>query len=195
MKKNNYIIYNILASIIAFFGDISFGGRAEGKENIPKNGGCILAGNHTSNFDSYLLHCGTKRPIHYLGKKELFEGPFKWFFKIMHVIPVDRKNKNPEAVNEAVDALKDGKVVGIFPEGTYHKERLLLPFKPGAINFAEKSGMPIIPFAIENKWHFRSRPRIVFGKPINVGEIKEEDKVKYLEKTIENMLIELNKKD
>ncbi|MBO7208202.1 MAG: 1-acyl-sn-glycerol-3-phosphate acyltransferase, partial [Clostridia bacterium] len=59
---------------------------------------CILEGNHESGFDSYLLFAGTNRPIHFLGKKELFESSFSWFFKMMHLIPVDRKNKNPYTI-------------------------------------------------------------------------------------------------
>ena len=194
MKKRSDAIYHILASSIALIGDFYLGGKAIGKENIPKEGACILAGNHTSNYDSYLLHCGTKRPIYYLGKKELFEGIFSWFFRIMHIIPVDRASKNPDAVNQAINTLENGNVIGIFPEGTYHKKGLLLPFKPGVINFAEKTGAPIIPFAIENKWTFRAKPRIVFGKPIYTKDIKEEDKVKYLENIVKEMLIDLNNK-
>ena len=164
-----------------------------GKENIPKEGRCILAGNHESNFDAYLLFCGTKRPIHFLGKKELFEGKMAWFFKMMHLIPVDRKNKNPEAKQAALDILEEEKVIGIFPEGTYHKEDILLPFKPGAISFAEKTGAPIIPFAIVSDFKFRSKTIIKFGKPIYINKVKAKDKVKYLEDTVRKMIIELKK--
>ena len=67
------------------------------------------------------------------------------------------------------------------------KSELLLPFKPGAISFAEKSGAPIIPFAIIGKFKFRSKPTIIFGKPIYADKI-EGDKVKYLENIIKEML-------
>ena len=191
MKRNNNIGYKICSTLIKFAGDVWFGGKAYGKENIPKTGPCILAGNHTSDLDAYMLYCGTKRPIHFLGKKELFDGKFGWFFRMMHLISVDRKNKNPEAINESINILNDGKIIGIFPEGTYHKKDLLLPFKPGAINFSEKTGAPIIPFAMKSTWKFRCRPKIVFGEPIYAKDIKENDKVKYLEDVVRNMLIKI----
>jgi len=191
MKKENYIGYHVISRILRFAGFVWFGDSVIGKENIPKDGRCILAGNHVSDFDAYLLFAGTKRPIHFLGKKELFESPFGWFFKMMHLIPVDRKNKNPEAKQIAIDVLEDEKIVGIFPEGTYHKEDLLLPFKPGVISFAEKTGAPIIPFVIDSTFKFRCHSVIKFGKPIYVDQIKEKDKLAYFEKLIRKMLIEL----
>lgn len=193
MKKNNYIGYHIVSKILRFAGFIWFGEKVICKENIPKNGACILAGNHLSDLDAYLLFAGTSRPIHFIGKKELFAGKNGWFFKMMHLIPVDRKNKNPEAKKEAIEILNNGKILGIFPEGTYHKEDLLLPFKPGVISFAEKTGVPIIPFAMDSTFKFRCHPIIKFGKPIYVNDIKDEDKVEYLENVVRDMLIEIKK--
>ncbi len=182
-----YIGYYFWSSLCKLAGNLYFGGKVIGKDNIPKNGACILAGNHTGNFDAYLLFKGTNRPIHIIGKKELFEGPFKWLFKTMHLIPVDRKSKNPKAKEEALKILEEEKILGIFPEGTFHKNDILLPFKPGVISFALKSNAPIIPFAITNQFKFRSHPTIEFGKPIYIDKIKE-DKLTYLENTIKNMI-------
>lgn len=190
-KSNNYIGYHIVSRILRFAGFIWFGDKVIGKENIPKYGRCILAGNHLSDFDAYLLFAGTKRPIHFLGKKELFDSSFGWFFKMMHLIPVDRKNKNPEAKQKTIEILEEEKVIGIFPEGTYHKKDLLLPFKPGVISFAEKTGAPIIPFAMKSSFKFRCHPVIKFGKPIYVDKIKAKDKVAYLEKVVRDMLVDL----
>ncbi len=191
MKKHkSYVFYHLVTSILRFAGFLWFGGYAYGKENIPKKGRVILAGNHVSDFDAYLLFLGTKRPIHFLGKIELFQSRFAWFFRAMHLIPVDRKNKNPEAKNEAINILNDEKVLGIFPEGTYHKKDVLLPFKPGVISFAEKTDSLIVPFAIVGKFKFRSKPKIYFGKPINIKDIKSKDKLQYLEDYIRDMVIE-----
>lgn len=193
-KHKNYVGYQVVSNLIKIAGHIWFGAKIIGKENIPKEGKCILAGNHLSDFDAYLLFCGTSRPIHFIAKKELFIGKFGWFFKMMHLIPVDRNNKNPEAKKETLEILKDDKVIGIFPEGTYHKNDLLLPFKPGVISFAEKSGAPIIPFAMKSTWKFRCHPIIYFGKPIYINEVNADDKVKYFEDIIREMLLELDNK-
>lgn len=186
--KNSYIFYQIVSNIIKFVGNIWFGGRVVGKYNIPKKGAYILAGNHVSDFDAYMLYKATLRPIHFVAKIELFNSKFGWFFRLMHLIPVDRSRKNPEAVKISKDILSKGKIVGIFPEGTYHKTSLLLPFKPGTINFAESTGAPIIPFAIKGKFKFRSKPTIEFGKPIYISRVRSDDKVKYLEDTVRDLL-------
>ena len=191
MAKNNYIGYHVVAKILKYAGLIWFGGKIYGKENIPKKEGCVLAGNHLSDYDAYLLFASTNRPVHFLGKVELFKGKMAWFFKMMHLIPVDRKNKNPEAREKALNVLKDNKIVGVFPEGTYHKTDLLLPFKPGAVNFSEKSEKPVIPFAIDSTFKFRCKPIIKFGRPIYFSKLKVEDKVLYLENVVKDMLIEI----
>ena len=193
-KHHSYIGYQIVSHIIKFSGHLWFGCKVIGKENIPKKGRCILAGNHLSNNDAYLLYCGTSRPIHFIAKKELFTKRFGWFFKMMHLIPVDRSTKNPKAKEEVIKILNDEKVIGIFPEGTYHKKDLLLPFKPGVISFAEKTDAPIIPFAMKSTWKFRSKPIIYFGKPIYINKVKSENKVEYLENIIRKMLLDLEKK-
>ncbi len=191
MKKsksnNGYLFYNIVSRIIVFLGNIFFGGKCFGKENIPLEGKCLLAGNHTSNYDSYLLFKSCQRPVHILGKRELFDGHFGWVFKKMHLIKVDRHNFSPKSKGEVLNILNEDKMVGIFPEGTFHKKDILLPFKPGVISFAEATSAPIIPFAIIGKFSFRSRPKIVWGKAIDITKIKG-DKVKYLEDVIKKML-------
>lgn len=194
MKKNSYKFYYFFSNLAIFLGQIVFRGKCYGIENIPKIGGCILAGNHTCNYDAYLLLKSTKRPIHFIAKKELFDSAFGWIFKKMHLIPVDRSKKNPESKQIAIDLLKNGEIIGIFPEGTFHdkdskiKKEILLPFKPGAVSFSLKSGAPIIPFAIVGKFKIWSKPKIVFGKPIYIEKIQD-DKIQYLENVVKDLII------
>ena len=189
-KKESYIFYNVVAFLIRNIGHLIFLDQVIGKENIPNEGGCILAGNHTSNFDSILLFRSTKRVIHILGKAELFKGPFGFIFKKMQLISVDRQRRSPEVIRESIRLLKSGEVVGIFPEGTFHKETIILPFKPGVIKMASESHKPIIPFAIVGKFKLFSHPKIIFGKPIYLDQVEENDKLKYLEDTIIKMIKE-----
>ncbi len=189
-SDKGYLFYNITSRLIVWLGNLFWGGKCFGQSNIPLEGKCILAGNHVSNFDSYLLFLACKRPIHILGKKELFKFPFGWIFRKMHLIKIDRQNHNPLAKEEVLNILSEGKVIGIFPEGTFHKKDVLLPFKPGVISFAQKADAPIIPFAITGDFKFRGHPKIVFGSPIDLRQIKEADQLKYLEKTIRNMISE-----
>ena len=183
----NYKIYNILTKLIQILGKLYFNGKVIGKENIPLEGRVILAGNHVSNYDSYLLYSSTKRKIHIIAKIELLSSKFAFIFKRMHLIFVDRKKKNTIANEQVINILNNDGLVAIFPEGTYHKEDLLLPFKGGVISFATKTKSPIIPFAITGNFKFRGKPTITYGKPIYIDEI-DGDKLKYLEDTIRKML-------
>lgn len=193
-NSDNYIFYNIVSHIFSHLGHIVFWDKVIDNNNILVDKPCILAGNHTSIFDSYLLFRSTKRPIHFIAKKELFKGPFAWVFKNMHLIPVDREHKNDEARDYTLMLLKENKIIAIFPEGTFHdkgskkKKELLLPFKPGAVSFALKSGAPIIPFAIIGKFKLFSRPKIVFGKPIYIDKM-DDNNIKYLENTVRELII------
>ena len=153
--------------------------RFYGIENIPKSGGVVLAGNHTSKFDPLLVASSTKRCIHFLGKKELCRGFGKVFFKMAGMIPVDRSKHNPEALKEAISALRSGYVVGIFPEGTVNKTKdIILPFKYGAVKMARDSGALILPFSITGKYTFLKKGvRITFGKPYKVVEDLEVERI------------------
>lgn len=149
------------------------------KNNIPKDGPIILAGNHKSNFDCAFLVCSTNRVVHFLAKKELLETKIKWFFKGMGIIPVDRKNKNPKALEDAIKNLKENNVVGIFPEGTRNKSKdVILPFKYGAVKMASETNCYIVPFSITGKYRIFGKLTITFGKPYKVGnDLEKENKI------------------
>lgn len=190
MKKNHNIFYKVVTLIIRNVGHLFFQDEVIGSENIPLNGRCILAGNHTSYFDAYFLFRGTKRVVHILGKIELFKGPFGFIFKKMGLIPVDRGRRSPEVIRQAINLLNKEEVIGIFPEGTFHKDDIILPFKPGVIKMAEESASPIIPFAIVGKMKFLGKPKIIYGKPIYLDKIATSDKLTYLENVIIKMIKE-----
>lgn len=89
-----------------------------GKENIPKEGAIILAGNHIHIMDQCNVIISTKRILHYMAKKEYFEGKTAWFFKATGCIPVDRSTKDENAKSKAIEVLEEKHALGIFPEGT-----------------------------------------------------------------------------
>ncbi len=178
-----YILYRIVKFILYPFYVLLYRPIAIGRENIPKSGGVILAGNHSGELDAAQMVYGSKRIVHMLAKKELFSNTLSnWFFRSMGGIPVDRKNKDPKAKSAAIEILENGEVLGIFPEGTVNRtfgtkdEVDLLPFKYGAVSFAYKSGAPIVPFAICGKYKmFSGRKYIIYGKPYKVGEDLEKE--------------------
>lgn len=176
MMKDAFL-YKITRPFITFLFKIIYHPKIIGKNNIDKNSPLILAGNHTSILDCLLLISSTKRNIHFLAKKELWQGPKKIIFANMGLIPVDRSTKNPNALKEAEEYLKSNLVVGIFPEGTTEKGRGLLPFKPGAVKMAKDTKTKIVPFVISGHYKVFSKDlTIKFLKPFMVtGEIDAEN--------------------
>lgn len=123
--------------------------RAKGLENLPRTEGFVYAGNHTSWWDPILLQITTPRPVNWLAKKEMMGNTFnRWFFFDKGgCIPVDRNTKNPEAFAAAVKALHDGRIIGIFPEGTRHVGELG-PAKTGVARIAMEAGAAVVPVGI-----------------------------------------------
>lgn len=183
MKKFNDVrLYKVVRPIVKFL-FLLYTPKICGKENIPKNGRIILAGNHTNNFDCILLMSSTKRCIHFLAKDELWSGPKKIIFSNMGLIPVNRREKSHYSLEMAENYLRNDKVIGIFPEATTEKEKnKLLTFKIGAVKMAKDTDTKIVPFAITGEYKLFSKDlKIVFGKPISIdGDDleKENDKLK-----------------
>ena len=161
------------------------------KEYIPKDGSIVIAGNHKHLFDQCLTIIATKRPIHYMAKKEYFDNKkVAWFFKGTGCISVDRQNKDPKAKQAALDVLNDNGAIGIFPEGTRNRtEELLLPFKFGAVSLAEKTDSYIVPFAITGDYKFRSKNlKITYGRPFKINDMTLEEANDKLYKKVEKLL-------
>lgn len=160
-----------------------------GKENIPEEGAILIVGNHKHVYDQCLAIMATKRTIHYMAKKEYFEGRHAWFFRMVGCIPVDRSKKDDEAVKAALDVLKKKEALGLFPEGTRNKtDQFLLPFKFGAVSMAHKTEALLVPFGLTGDYKFRSKNLTIrFGKPFKVGDnlVKANEK---LEKEVEKLM-------
>ena len=144
-----------------------------GKENLNVSGPIIIAGNHKHVYDQCLIIINTKRVIHYMAKKEYFDGKLAWFFKAVGCIPVNREIKDVNATNAALNVLKNGGAIGIFPEGTRNKtDKFLLDFKFGAVSMAKKAGATIIPFGLTGDYKFRSKNLVAkVGKPFKVDDM------------------------
>ena len=157
-----------------------------GKENIPKDGTIIIAGNHKHLFDQCLTIVATKRFINYMAKKEYFDDiKISCFFKGTGCISVDRSKKDKVAVDKALAILNEEGAIGIFPEGTRNRtEDLLLPFKFGTVSMAKKSNSYIVPFGIVGTYKFRSKDLTIrYGKPFKINEmdLKEANELLYNE--------------
>ncbi|VVM05334.1 lysophospholipid acyltransferase family protein [Methylacidimicrobium tartarophylax] len=150
----------------------------EGLERIPKSGGCLLVCNHISHFDPILLGMESPRPIDYVADGKLFNDlVLSQILGALNVIPVDRNRQDPRAAKTAVGRLKQGRIVGLFPErGIRHgKASILLGARlnPSAAALARMANAPVLPAVVvgsDRLYQLRSwrRPPRVF---VSFGEL------------------------
>ena len=191
MKKSKMIGFRFFKGVLGIFFLIFFRPKIIDKKNIPKDGGVILAGNHRHIFDPCMPILSTKRPVHYMAKKELFDSSVGWFFRVVGCIPVDRGHDNTNSKEAAVRVLKNGEILGIFPEGTRNKTgKELLPFKYGTVSMSYKTKALIVPFAITGRYRlFNNGLTIRFGKGFLADDDLEESN-KRLASEIEKLISE-----
>jgi 1-acyl-sn-glycerol-3-phosphate acyltransferase len=142
--------------------------------------GAVLVSNHRSSIDPFFVQVIAYRDVHWMVAKEYCDHPaFGWFLRIMEVIPTNRGGIDTAATKLVIRYLKEGKVVGMFPEGRINMtDELLLPARPGAAMAALKAGVPIVPCYIEGSPYDRTpwspffmsaRVRVRFGDPIDLS--------------------------
>lgn len=180
------VFFHLARFFLAPILDKFFIEKIEGLENIPKENNFIVAVNHESNLDHFLIAFCLKdrlRKIHFIGKMEgLFQTILFWgFYFLTETISLDRRKKEKRGVLEkALVYLKKGAIIIIYPEGTRNKESSLKKGKTGAAELAIKSGLPILPMGLKKgeKKYF-----IKIGKPLFFEKNKEEDYLYFREMT------------
>ena len=120
-------------------------------EHVPADGGVILAANHVGIIDGPLLATFAPRPVHALTKREMFEGRLSGFLRRTGQIPLDRFATDPGAIRSSLRVVRDGGVVGIFPEGT-RTTGALDRFHHGAAYLALVTGAPVVPVTLIGTW-------------------------------------------
>ena len=249
-NKENMLGFKIFKVVLGGLFKLYYNPKFVGGENIPTDGPILVVGNHIHIMDQCLPILCTKRPVHYMAKKEYFDNKkVAWFFKLAGCIPVDRSIKDTNATGKAMEVLENDLALGLFPEGTRNglkeqrmneiyeickdkypdykefikkmkkqkasyvnyleelmndkkitkkefinniydvygfleklvekkvitkkefDDRILLPFKFGAVSMAKKTNAYLVPFGISGDYKFRSKNLIVrIGKPIKANE-------------------------
>ncbi|WP_228992338.1 1-acyl-sn-glycerol-3-phosphate acyltransferase [Streptomyces sp. DH8] len=158
--------------------------RIEGLENIPEDGAAIVAGNHLSFSDHFLMPAILKRRITFLAKAEYFTGPgikgrlTAAFFRSAGQIPVDRSGKDAgrAAIREGLGVLGKGELLGIYPEGTRSHDGRLYKGKVGVAVMAITAGVPVVPCAMVGTFEIQPPGQVVpkikrvairFGEPLD----------------------------
>jgi 1-acyl-sn-glycerol-3-phosphate acyltransferase len=170
-------VYDIAKAALQAFARLTFRYRVIGAEKVPRTGGLLVVANHISNLDPPLLGIGVPRPVSYMAKKELFAMPIlKQLLPHLNAFPVDRQAGGTAALRASLRMLKEGRCVGMFPEGgrnvTGTNEE-----KAGAAFLAAASGVPIVPAAIVGTRKLRpfGRVTVVFGDPFTVERNRQSD--------------------
>lgn len=172
--------------LLAFFKPLFwllFPYKAEGKENLPlpdDGRPMMICANHISDIDPVFLLMAQKRHIYYMAKAELFSmGIARWFFgKKFGAFPVKRGTGDTSAIDTSERIVKEGKLLGIFPEGTRSKDGKLGRAKSGAALIASRTGSWVIPVAIQakdQKVRLFHRTTIRFGVPLSPEELHLEN--------------------
>lgn len=162
--------YDVARGLVKAMGLTLFGLRVVGAERVPRAGGLIVAANHVSNFDPPLLGAAMPRPVSYMAKKELFAIPVLGpAIARLNAFPVDRQAGGTAALRASLRMLKEGRCVGVFPEGGRNVEGTN-ETKAGAAFLAAASGVPVVPAAIVGTRRLRPfrRVTVVFGEPFHV---------------------------
>ena len=194
MKKKSKLhcwIYRLLKPIAGPWFLFHYNPKIIGKENIPKDGPIVIVGNHKHLMDQCGPIMATRRVIHFLAKDDYFKNKkTRWFFKAAGCIPVNRSIHDQEAKEAALEVLRDGGTVGLFPEGTRNRtDKFLLPFKFGAVSMAKKTDAYLVPFGITGDYKFRSKNLTYrFGKPFKVTNMTLPEANKRLENAIGNLM-------
>jgi 1-acyl-sn-glycerol-3-phosphate acyltransferase len=154
-----------------------FGFRSIDSHNVPPAGAVIVACNHVSYLDPVVLGIGFLRPVTYLAKKQLFAIPVLGpIIAKLGAYPLDREAGGVAAVRAALRALKEGRCVGIFPEGTRNLTGNAEE-KGGAALLGALSGAPVVPAAIAGTR--KARPfhpiRVIYGEPVIVERKRKAD--------------------
>jgi 1-acyl-sn-glycerol-3-phosphate acyltransferase len=149
--------------------------RVHGGEHLPRSGGAVLASNHVSYLDFIFAGFAarpSRRLVRFMAKDSVFghhvAGPI---MRSMHHIPVDRA-AGAASYAHAVESLRAGEVVGVFPEATMSRSFEPKPFKTGAVRMAQEAGVPLVPMAVwgtQRLWCYDSRSSMrQFGVPVEI---------------------------
>ncbi|MBM7705504.1 lysophospholipid acyltransferase family protein [Chryseomicrobium aureum] len=161
------VVYGALSPIYRF--------DVHGTEDFPKEGGVLVCSNHIHALDPPVVGILAPRPVHFMAKEELFNAPIlKTLIPKLNAFPVKRGMSDREAMRKAIQLLKDGNVVGLFPEGTRSKDGVLKEGLAGAGFFALRGDAVVIPTAIVGPYKPFKRLKVIYGKPMDMTPFREQ---------------------
>jgi 1-acyl-sn-glycerol-3-phosphate acyltransferase len=168
--------------------------RADGSEQVPEEGPVLLVCNHVSFMDPLLLMANLRRPVRFVMYYRIFNAPLlRFVFRTAKAIPIAGYKEDPDVLQRAYDAideaLADGEVVCIFPEGGLTADGEIAPFRPGVEKILARRPVPVVPLALRGLWgsvwsrrdtmlhrsrlprRFRARVELVVDAPLAAADV------------------------
>src|SRR3984885_11068066 len=181
-KDVNRLVLFIVRAILTPFFLIYLQSKCIRRQNIPAEGPVILAANHWSFFDPFVIGTMTRRPVYYVAKQELFTYSrlLSWLLNALGAFPVTRGAGDQETIETAKQILGRGEIVLMFPEGTRTRPGSLGQPKRGVGRLALETGAPVVPIAIigtediRRGWRIRPRKvRLRAGRPLYFPRVEQ----------------------
>lgn len=163
--KPSFIWFDISQALSRWFFRIYNGMKIHNYELVPVNQQFVTVANHASIFDGFIMAGACRVPLFIMVKKEAFDNPMVgWYLRKVLCFPVDRHKIDATAIKTAMKLLNEGHNLGVFPEGTRNRDGKVSEFKLGAIKFALKKKLPIVPAYIGNS-HLLTPPGTILPRP------------------------------
>lgn len=194
-KENGWkrFVRKIVKVVLNALYRIAFRVKITGK--IPNDGAYIICANHINYLDAAAIVLFNKRKVNFVAKEDLFtHGILMWLGHLFDAIPIKRDMQDIEAMKRCLKVLKNGELLGIFPEGTRKGMEKNLKAKNGAAFMAIKAHVKVIPVGIHGTFKPFSKVYINYGEPIDISEYKKENLDEATEK-IMNQVVMLTKKE
>ncbi|MGQ4507923.1 lysophospholipid acyltransferase family protein [Dermabacteraceae bacterium P13115] len=187
-KKGPSMLYRLATSVLRPIVRYVYRPEVSGIKNVPLHGGAIIAGNHVAYLDAVFLAVNLPRKITFIGKSEFFSGKgvlgkiMRYALTSIGTVPVDRRGGSyaQAALEAGAGIVNDGKLLGIYPEGTRSPDGRLYRGKTGVARIALTTGAPIVPVAVVNAYAAqppgrlipRRHPRVklIVGEPMTFSE-------------------------
>jgi 1-acyl-sn-glycerol-3-phosphate acyltransferase len=175
-----YWLYYISKFCLWLFFRIGFGLEVSGQEHVPRCGAFVLASNHLSYLDPPVLGVACPRPVSFMARDTLFRHPFLGaYLRAVRVIALKRGESDITALRRAIEQLKAGQAVALFPEGTRGETTDIRPAKRGIDILAAKAQVPVVPVFIQGTFEAlprnrkclqRAKIRVAFGPALQYNE-------------------------